>query len=102
FLETTLLTRPALPPYTEYNYGYYPILLKSEEQLLETKSALNQQEIYPRRYFFPSLNKLPIANHVPQPMSDQIAKRVLCLPLYAEIDYETVEKIAQIVMKDIT
>jgi dTDP-4-amino-4,6-dideoxygalactose transaminase len=102
FLETTKLSRPAIPQRTDYNFGYYPILLNSEAQLLEIKSALSQQEIYPRRYFYPSLNTLPITATGPLSISDQITKRVLCLPLFADMDHETVKNIAETIMRIIT
>ncbi|MBF0593179.1 MAG: DegT/DnrJ/EryC1/StrS family aminotransferase, partial [Nitrospirae bacterium] len=38
------------------NYGYYPVIFQTEGQLLDVKAKLNAKDIYPRRYFFPSLN----------------------------------------------
>ena len=39
-------------------------------------------QIMARRYFYPSLNTLPYLNHSPVPISENTAKRVLCLPLF--------------------
>ena len=64
------------------NYAYFPIVLESEDQLLSIVQKLNKIQIFPRRYFRPSLNKL---NYVEQgqacPISEDISNRVLCLPL---------------------
>lgn len=42
----------------EYNYAYYPLVFESENITLEIIKRLNEENIYPRRYFFPSLNEL--------------------------------------------
>ena len=64
------------------NYAYFPIVLESEDQLLSIVQKLNKMQIFPRRYFRPSLNKL---GYVEQgqacPISEDISNRVLCLPL---------------------
>jgi dTDP-4-amino-4,6-dideoxygalactose transaminase len=64
------------------NYAYFPIVLDSEDQLLNIQKKLNKIDIFPRRYFRPSLNRL---NYVGQgqacPISEDISNRVLCLPL---------------------
>lgn len=82
----------------EHNYAYYPVVFKSEEELLRVFEALKQEEIYPRRYFYPSLNKLPyILEYTPCPISEDISKRIACLPLHPTLNMETVEKISKII-----
>ncbi len=89
-LTGTLLTRPLLPEGTEYNYAYYPVLFPSEEALLRARDALNARQIFPRRYFYPSLETLPYLDSRSMPLSEGISARVLCLPLYPELTYEEV------------
>ncbi|MBF0338741.1 MAG: DegT/DnrJ/EryC1/StrS family aminotransferase [Nitrospirae bacterium] len=68
------------------NYGYYPVIFQSEGLLLEVKESLNGLGIYPRRYFFPSLNTVPYLGHGQRvPVSEDIAKRILCLPIYCDL-----------------
>lgn len=38
---------------TKWNFSYYPIVLESEEILLKLQKALNDEKIFPRRYFYP-------------------------------------------------
>src|SRR5690606_14426497 len=65
------------------NYAYYPIVLESEELLLKIKERLDGNEIFTRRYFYPSLaSALPYLEPQSLPITDDISKRVLCLPLY--------------------
>lgn len=82
---------------TEWNYSYYPILFESEEQLLRTLEALNQEYIFPRRYFYPSLNTLPYVKYQSMPVSETTVRRIICLPLYVGLEYSRVQEICQII-----
>lgn len=82
----------------EPNNAYYPVILESEDVLHRLVAELNRHNIMPRRYFYPSLETLPYVQgefHVPA--SDSIAKRILCLPLWASISDEEVDMISAIV-----
>ncbi len=81
----------------EHNYCYYPLLFSNEEELLRVIDALAKEEIYPRRYFYPSLNTLPYVDYQPCPVSEDISRRILCLPLYASLDNDAVLRIVKIV-----
>jgi dTDP-4-amino-4,6-dideoxygalactose transaminase len=67
---------------TDWNYSYYPIIFESEEILLKVQKALNENQIYPRRYFYPSLNTINYIDGGKMPISESISSRILCLPLY--------------------
>jgi dTDP-4-amino-4,6-dideoxygalactose transaminase len=67
---------------TEWNYSYFPLIFQSEEELLSAQKRLNEAEIFPRRYFYPSLNTIDFVNGASMPISESIASRILCLPLY--------------------
>lgn len=78
-----------------YNYSYFPVVFESEEQLLRITAGLNHKEIFPRRYFYPALNKLPFLNGNDCPIAEDLSKRVLCLPLYPELTEEQVQEISR-------
>lgn len=82
------LERPKNQNDLDYNYAYYPIVFKSERQLLDVFSELNKMDIYPRRYFYPSLNQLPYINYKHCEISEDISKRIACLPLYVGLKEE--------------
>lgn len=84
---------------TLYNYSYYPILFESEEILLKTMSFLQKNEIFTRRYFYPSLSSLTYVDKYETPISDNISKRVLCLPIYHSLKRDEQEKIGQLLLK---
>jgi dTDP-4-amino-4,6-dideoxygalactose transaminase len=69
------------------NYSYFPVVFKTEEQLLKVQKALNQKNIFPRRYFYPSLDTLEYIEPKQEcKISRDISKRILCLPIYAELE----------------
>lgn len=82
---------------TDWNYSYYPILFENEQKLLEVKNALNNSQIFPRRYFYPSLNKVDYLKGQQMLIAENIASRILCLPLYHDLELENIEKITSIV-----
>jgi dTDP-4-amino-4,6-dideoxygalactose transaminase len=98
-LDWHRLSKPRLRKQTTYNFAYYPVLFQSEEHLPEVREALHVHQIYPRRYFYPSLNALVYANLCRTPVSEEIAKRVLTLPLSHGLDHESVQLISTSVQK---
>jgi dTDP-4-amino-4,6-dideoxygalactose transaminase len=90
----------AIRPSTDWNFSYYPIRLENETQLLLLQSKLNEAAIFPRRYFYPSLNTLPYLNSTTSmPISEHTAATILCLPLYVGLKNEQLETICQIINK---
>lgn len=98
-LEGLKIDRPLIPDNVEYNYSYYPIVFNSEDELLKTIRILNDESIFPRRYFYPSLNLLPQTRECAAkcPISEDICRRVLCLPLYAGLKAEDVVSITTLI-----
>lgn len=73
------------------NYSYFPVMFESEEQLLKVQKALNDKQIFPRRYFYPSLDTLEyIEPKQESKISRDISKRILCLPIYTELEKDVV------------
>jgi len=69
------------------NYGYFSIILNDEEEMLKLQKALNRKQIFPRKYFYPSLDTLSYIE--PKqfcPISRDISNRILALPLYPELE----------------
>jgi len=91
------LERPSYKNASTYNFAYFPIMFKSESQLLKVRGALNKESIFPRRYFYPSLNNLPYVQHSPLPVSENVSARILCLPLYHDLSAADVKIIVDII-----
>ncbi|RZK37036.1 MAG: DegT/DnrJ/EryC1/StrS family aminotransferase [Pedobacter sp.] len=85
----------------ETNYSYFPIIFDSEERLLKYESLMNDHKIYPRRYFYPSVNTYTnIVEYQETPVSEDISKRILCLPLYLNLTIEEVDFICNLILND--
>jgi dTDP-4-amino-4,6-dideoxygalactose transaminase len=89
------LIRPKSSLAIEYNYAYYPVIFPSEIELFTAIEKLKSNEINARRYFYPSLNELPFLEKKDCPVSEDISKRVLCLPLYYGLESESIELISK-------
>ena len=87
-------------PDATQNYSYFPVVFESEEQLKNIQKALNDQEIFPRRYFYPSLDTLSYIEPKQEcNISRDISKRILCLPIYAELEKNVQEIIIKTIKK---
>jgi dTDP-4-amino-4,6-dideoxygalactose transaminase len=86
---------------TTWNYSYYPIIFKTKEILLKVQKALNESQIFPRRYFYPSLNTLNYVGGQKMPVSESIASRILCLPLYSVLKENELDLICTLINKEL-
>ena len=76
------------------------MVLESEELLLKIKNELDKNEIFTRRYFYPSLaSSLPYLPTIEIPITEDISKRVICLPLYYDLTTEEVDYICRIILR---
>jgi dTDP-4-amino-4,6-dideoxygalactose transaminase len=84
------------------NYAYYPIVFESETLLLKCMNTLKVNEIFGRRYFYPSLAaSLPYTKTKDIENTDNIAKRIFCLPLYYNLTIEEVDLICRLILREL-
>ena len=88
------------PLMTRYNYSYVPILI-NRKKIDNVIYTLNQNNIFPRKYFFPSLNKLKFFNKTKLNNSEFIASSILCLPSFNNLSHKDIDKISKIILKNI-
>jgi dTDP-4-amino-4,6-dideoxygalactose transaminase len=97
------LRRPLLREETVHNNGYYPVIFEEESIAERILTKLAIKKIYPRRYFTPALNTLPYLKPYIKgiihscPNAESAAKRTLCLPLYTDMENNTIEQIVSAV-----
>jgi dTDP-4-amino-4,6-dideoxygalactose transaminase len=82
---------------TDWNFSYFPVIFDSESLLLKIEKRLNENSIFPRRYFFPSLNNLQYVSYTKMVVSDSISNRILCLPLFVGLGEDVLENIISII-----
>lgn len=82
------------------NFAYYPVVFETEQLLLNVMEELSKNQIFTRRYFYPSLaTALPYLESKELPITDDISKRVLCLPLYFDLTIEEVNLITRLILR---
>lgn len=91
------LTTIKLREGTSWNYSYYPVIFNSEEELLKVREELNKAGYYPRRYFYPSLSDLDYLDAPEMPVADSVSKRILCLPLFHDLEEKDSKRICSII-----
>lgn len=96
-LDFTKLKGLKLRENTNWNYSYYCVIFETEAILLQVQKALNDEQVFPRRYFYPSLNTIDYTNGNKMDISESIASRVLCLPLFKEIEIKQLKRIIMII-----
>ena len=88
-----------------FNYSYFPILVGDEYSISRDQLYQNLKDkgIHPRRYFhplisdFPMYRGLPSAHHANLPVATAAARRIICLPIYPELELSHVERISELV-----
>lgn len=82
-----------------YNYPYFPLLIDSKIYGItrdEVYNTLKSKGFYTRRYFYPLISELPTYKSLPSsgadnlPVANQVAREILCLPIYPDLDHQSV------------
>ena len=87
------------------NYAYFPILVGDDYPLRrdELYDRLKDHNIFARRYFYPTIADFPIYRSLPSaapgrlPVARNIAARILCLPIYPELNTDIVGAICDLI-----
>lgn len=97
-----------VPEGTENFYSYLTILVdpsgfgSSRDHLYK---ELKKNNIFTRRYFYPLISEFPPYNKLPSaatnnlPVSTKLSRQVLCLPVYPEIEKESIFRIIDIIKR---
>lgn len=95
----------AAQPDVKSNYAYFPAVFEEKEfgaTRNEVYSKLSENEIIARKYFYPLTNTFSAFNGkydvFKTPVALHIAKRVLTLPLYADLPLEDVDRICDVIL----
>lgn len=89
-----------------FNYSYFPIIFihsKDNKNLRDyIQFELQKSEVYTRKYFGVSLNKLDfLQEYQPCPVSEKVSESVLCLPIFPGLKPNRVKKICSIINNSI-
>ena len=87
------------------NYAYYPILVEPSEFGMDrdgVAAKLGEQGIFARKYFYPLVSEnqeFGCDMTVSTPNALEMSRKILCLPLYAHLAVEDVDRICEIILK---
>jgi len=93
-------------PNVTHNYSYFPVFVDEKEYGISRDSLyekLKQNGIFGRRYFYPLISDFPVYKGLPSSASERLpaarkmAREVICLPIYAELELNDVERICEAV-----
>jgi dTDP-4-amino-4,6-dideoxygalactose transaminase len=90
-----------------YNYAYFPIFIDSNYDLSRDAlyNKLKEHNIFGRRYFYPLISTfstykgLESANPLNLPIATKMANQVLCLPIYADLQHEDVQRVIECIVE---
>ncbi len=94
-------------PGVKHNYAYFPVLINEKEHGKSRDDVyhfLRQHNIYVRRYFYPLISRFPSysALETAEPanllIAEQVAAKVLCLPVFPEVKEDTIEYICNLIV----
>ena len=94
-------------PGVKHNYSYFPVFVEPDYPMTrdELYEKLQSQNIFGRRYFYPLVSDFPMYQHLPTaskdnlPVAHTLAEQVICLPMYADLNKDTIHRIAKIISK---
>jgi len=87
------------------NYAYFPIVFTNGFSRDEVFEKLAKENIFARKYFYPLTNEfecyrdLQTADVSKTPVAKSISDNILCLPMYADLPMEDVDRICRIILK---
>jgi dTDP-4-amino-4,6-dideoxygalactose transaminase len=93
-------------PGVKHSYSYFPILIDKEKyghSRDEVYEELKKYKIYVRRYFYPLISQFPTyrgldsAQPGKMPVAERVTEEVICLPIYPDLEIESVENIIEII-----
>ncbi len=99
WLDQLKLQKPKINKNSLYNFAYFPVVFTSEQDCLAVKTALEQQRIFPRRYFYPVLSELNYVPNQEMPVAKSISERILCLPLYEQLSFQEIDMVCRIILR---
>jgi len=90
----------------KHNYAYFPILIDQKrfgKSRDEVYSLLRKDNLFARKYFYPLISEFPTYKRLDSavssnlPVANNIANKVLCLPIYPDLKITNVIKICKLI-----
>lgn len=85
------------------NFAYFPILVDDSYGLTRDVlyERLKEHNVFARRYFYPLVTEMAVYKNavrtLPTPVAHQAAARVICLPIYPDLQQADLERVIRVV-----
>ena len=93
-------------PDVKSNYAYFPVQIEPERFGCgrdEVAAYLAEVGIFARKYFYPLTSQFPLCRKMLRfeetPIAARVSSRILCLPLYADLTSEDVDRVCEAVLE---
>lgn len=105
-INTAGITIPEVNLSENSNYSYYPILINEDFPVTrdELYDLLKKNNIFSRRYFYPLISEFGMYMNLPSSSPENLktaletSRKILCLPIYPDLESTTQEKVIQIIL----
>ena len=90
-----------IQPSVRSNYAYFPVVFDGyKHNRDEIYDMLAEHNIMARKYFYPLTSSFECYEYCEDetPVAKRIAKNVLCLPMYADLEDDTINEICDIIL----
>ncbi len=92
-----------IPDDIRYNHAYFPIFIEDDFPISRDELYLRMREcgVHVRRYFYPLISEFPVYRGLHSsalsnlPVAADISHRVVCLPMYPDLDVETQDVVVE-------
>lgn len=89
------------------NFSYFPIMVEADYPLSRDALYLKLKDhgINGRRYFYPLISEFPMYRGLPSaapsnlPVATEAAQRVLCLPIYPNLNHDQIKRVVELITK---
>jgi dTDP-4-amino-4,6-dideoxygalactose transaminase len=95
-----------LPPLPRYNHAYFPVRVMPAFALDRDAlyARLKANGVLSRRYFYPLISEFPMYKDLPSarpdrlPVATEVARQILCLPIFPDLPLEQVDRVADLIV----
>lgn len=93
----------------KHNHSYFPLLIDQHKYGIsrdELYTLLKNNNIFTRRYFYPLISEFPsykgLSSAAPSnlPVAEKVAKQILCLPIFPNLELNYVNKICSLLKEN--
>jgi len=88
------------------NYSYLPVVFEKNlfgKDRNEVIELLGKHNIFARKYFYPLTSQFSVYQDLfmiqKTPIAEEISKKILTLPLYADLELDDVDRICELILK---